>query len=242
MNRVQQRSQRTSPNPSEALDFLAGHRMFGVLPRSDLAELAAAVAQRRFPKAHNLAYSGDSASHVFVVRSGLIALTDIDSCGNRHVLVTFSPGDVFGGTAAVLGLPHTGTATAVVDTEVIAVPRDTFDRLCRRRPELIREILRELYETVCRAEQTILALTMKQTGPRIAAFLLKSAREAAGPGGAPFTFELTLSHHDLALLLGTTRETISRVLARLSRAKVITINGRRVFILRPDALQELTRS
>ncbi|MBI3968569.1 MAG: Crp/Fnr family transcriptional regulator, partial [Chloroflexi bacterium] len=162
--------------------------------------------------------------------------------GNPRVLVTFSAGEVYGATAAVLGFPHTGTATAVVDSEVIAIRKDTFDRLCRCRPELIREILRELYETVCRTEQTIVGLTMKQVGPRIAAFLVKAAEEAAGPGAEPFGFDLTLSHQDLALLLGTTRETVTRFLTRLSRTKIISISGRRVFVLRPDALREFTQS
>lgn len=234
-----QRPPALETDEASPLAFLAAHHVFGALPPDDLAELAAQVVVRRYAKGHRLCYTGDAVSSVFVVRSGLVALTEGDEGGDVHALVTFSSGDVFGAAAAVVHAPHSGTAVAVVDTVVLVVRADLFERFYWRCAQLAYETLRELHRLECRAQQTILRLTTKQVASRIAAFLLQSATKVEQMDAEHASLELALSHEDLAILVGTTRVTVTRVLARLSRAKIIAVSGRRVIILQPDALHQL---
>lgn len=233
-----------SPRPPDAsalITYFERHHMFRVLPRDELARLAEEVMERRYRKGQHLCYAGDQANAVFIVRSGLLALTEADERGNPYAVHTFGPGDVFGTMVTLLDVAYTGAAIAMSDTIAVVIRKPTFGRLVRLYPDLAIEIIRELYQIVCRAEQTIGRLAMSRVAARVAAFLLTSAGSTPA-GSEPASFELGLSHQDMAVLVGTTRRTVTRVFTRLSRDKMIATKGRKVSILQTEALRHIAES
>jgi len=217
---------------------LFGHRLFEGVSDSDLRKVAADVKQRSYPKGQYLCYAGDRAHALFVIKSGLVALTEVDERGNPHAVHVFGPQDVFGAMVALLGKPHTGSAIAMIDTETVVIPDHMFARLVREFPGLAVNVIRELYGIVCRAEETIMRLTVTGVASRVAALLLK-LRPLGAVDSGPVTIEPRLSHETIALLLGTTRRTVTRAFTNLTRANLISMKRQRVVILAPDKLREL---
>lgn len=232
---------RPADQPSD-IECLAAHPLFAALPRAVLADLALGARRRRYRKGHDLFRAGDRSSYVYFVTLGLIALTGLDERGGIAAVVTFSAGDVFGVAPAVLDLHHPWSATAVVDTEVLAIPRQTFCEVYQRFPELAAHIMRGLCDTMYRSQQATVRLALAPAKARVAEFLLEHAAEAGGSHLDGCAFELHLSHRTLALLMGTTRETVTRIMTDLARAGVIAIRGRRISILRSDVLRRLAES
>ncbi|MBI4504181.1 MAG: Crp/Fnr family transcriptional regulator [Chloroflexi bacterium] len=220
-------------------EYLAAHQVFGVLPPAALRDLVPEVIERTYRKGQHLFYAGDPQTYVFIVRLGLVALTDLDDRGNARVVLTYDSGDVFGPPAIVLGQRHAFTATALIDTHTLLIGKDTFDQLYRRFPELTHQILRELQSMLRRSQETTLRLARTPVVSRVAAFLLRFAEKCGPVGDGDTDFDLPLSREDLAFLLGTSRETIIRALTRLTRAGVIASRGKRVCIRDPDALRRL---
>lgn len=221
------------------LEDLATHRVFGTLSRAALIALAAKAVERTYLEGHHLFYAGDSASDVFVVKSGFVVLTETDRHGNEHVTLSFYPGDVMGLGTTLLGLRWAGTATAMVDTTVLIIPKDTYDRLYRETPRLAREATRELLRILNRSKQSTARLTLARIDSRLAAFLLESAHRAGRQGEGQPDRVFVPAHQQLALILGTRRETITRIFGRLTRGGIVATKGHAVFLLRIDALRQL---
>ena len=221
------------------VDYLAEHRLFGVLPQDALIPLSEQIRSRTYPRGHHLYTDGDPTTHVYVVRSGLVAMIELDDRGTPRVLITYSADDVSGSMCATLGMTHQCTATAIVDSEILHIPKQMFDAYYEKYPKLGLRVLQEVNQIVRRSRRTIMRLTLTPVTARVASFLLDAIDP--GRGGAPghAGFELTLSHQDLALLLGTTRESVTRVLDRLSRDGMITVSRRCIEILQPERLRPL---
>jgi CRP/FNR family transcriptional regulator len=209
------------------------------IPEDLRQSLAADAVERIYPKGQRLYYTGDSPSNVFIIRSGLVALTGQDERGNIYSIMTYSPGDVLGAAAAVLLIPHVMTPIAMVETVALVLNGTTFNSLYHQLPALGHQVVSELYRILRRAEAAAISFARRPVPGRVAALLLNSVGDGASPrSGAPIV-NLTFSHQELAILLGTTRETITRVFTRLSRTGVIAIEGRRVCLLQPDWLRRL---
>lgn len=221
---------------AELTDYLAGHRLFGVLPREALISIAENARQRRYVRDDHLYYEGDITTDVYIVRSGLLAMSEMDDRGVSCFVITYSADDVSGSMCATLGNVHPCRTTALVDSEVILLSKRIFDSLYEQYPVLGRRVLEEVNHIMRRSRRTIMRHMLTPVSSRVASFLLAVPEV---PRGAPARVELTLSHQDIALLLGTSRETITRVLDRFANEGAIAVARRSIEILDRKRLARL---
>ncbi|GEM_PF-1592392 len=223
------------------LDYLSSHRLFGVLPRVVLVGLSQELVPHECCRGHYIYHAGDAPSFLFVVRSGLVALSRNDAQGRTRVLLTHRTDDVVGLSSVVFGLRRTLTACALVNTTGLLLERDTFMYLCRHLPELSNQVLRELYQRVLYSWEDGPRLTQGPVTSRVAWYLLESAARAWPSRPNPDAFDLELPHCDIALLLRTRREAVTRALAELKSQGVIATEDRSVLILKPDLLRKVAQ-
>lgn len=205
------------------IDYLATHRVLGGVPKAALLAIAPDVIERRYKKGHYFFRTGDPPSHVFAIISGLASLAEDDDSGRDHALYTLSSGDVFGLAAAILGIPRTRSAKALTDTDVLLVGRETFEDLQRRFPDFARKVTVELCRLLCLSEKNAGQFALRSVTSRLTDLFLDS-----GPEDSRQHFS---SHRELALRVGCSRETITRVLGRLERAGVISARRGQVRII-----------
>src|SRR6266550_2147270 len=116
-------SREESPMPCDS-SFLASITMFEHLNEDDLIALANVIDELKVPEGHTLFQAGDPGDSLFIVRVGKIELFIKDTAGQRIVLTTAQPGDMFGELAMLDSGSRTATALALTESQVLILDRD----------------------------------------------------------------------------------------------------------------------
>ena len=184
---------------------------------------------RSFPKGSVIFTPGDAPEALYVLRSGLVKLSHVSEAGQESILRVFGPGDVFGELLlAVRARPF--LALALAACVVTVVPGKTFLQLLSTIPRIgfnfIGVLSRHLVEMALDRGQA----SHKWSFDRLVLTLLKLSKahgkEAEGKTG----IALPLTHQILADMIGTSRETVTRHLGRLSHLGVVTQHGHTLLI------------
>jgi CRP-like cAMP-binding protein len=166
-----------------------------------------------------------------VLLRGRVRLWRVTEQGQALTLRVCAPGEVLGQMSAIDEGPHSVSATAEQDSEVLAVPARAFQELLARQPELALQLARVLAERVRGLSAQLEAMKFTSIGERLRGVLLER-----GAGRR----ELRVTHQQLAEQVGATRENVSRVLGFLQDAGVIRLGRGRVELLDLEALARLS--
>jgi CRP/FNR family cyclic AMP-dependent transcriptional regulator len=181
-------------------------------------------------------YEETPVSSVYVVCLGRVKLSATSQQGKALILKIALPGDVLGLSAAVSGSRYEVTAEAIEPTRLKSVPRDEFLAFLRRHGEASMHATHALSEEYRTAFFDVRRLALSASAAsRLASLLLEWGR-AAAYGKVEMRFTMALTHEDLASMIGTSRETVTRILGRFKRDKLIQMRGATILILAPDKL------
>ena len=136
-------------------NFLANIRLFELLNEDDRIALAEVVDELKVPASHTLFQAGDPGDSLFIVRMGQIELFIKDTVGQKIVLHTAEPGDMFGELAMLDSGPRTATALALRDSEVLVLDRDDLILLFKRKPEAALQMLASLSGLTRKADELL---------------------------------------------------------------------------------------
>jgi CRP/FNR family transcriptional regulator, cyclic AMP receptor protein len=135
--------------------FLANIRMFELLNEDDRIALANVVDELKVPGNHTLFQAGDPGDSLFIVRVGEVELFIKDTAGQRIVLTTAQPGDMFGELAMLDSGARTATALALTDSEVLVLDRDDLILLFQRKPEAALHMLASVSGLTRKADELL---------------------------------------------------------------------------------------
>ncbi|HEV7475820.1 MAG TPA: DUF1003 domain-containing protein [Pyrinomonadaceae bacterium] len=135
--------------------FLSNITMFELLNEGDRIALAEVIDELTIPESHTLFQAGDPGDSLFIVRSGEIELYIKDTVGQKIVLTTAGPGDMFGELAMLDTGPRTATALALSDSEVLVLDRDDLVLLFQRQPEAALHMLAALSGLTRKADELL---------------------------------------------------------------------------------------
>ena len=218
------------------IDQIAGIPLFQGLARKQREELAMIVVDQVFKRGESIFCEEDEGTGFYVVISGRVKIFKLSAEGKEQTLHIFGPGEPFGEVAVFTGKRFPANAEALEETRALFIPREEFAGLIRKDPSLALNMLAVLSQRLRRFSALIENLSLKEVPGRLAAYLLFLGE------GKKASDELTLeiSKNQLASLLGTIPETLSRILARMSREGFVELSGaRRIRILDRKGLEEL---
>lgn len=218
------------------IDWIARLPLFQGLARRQWEELARIVAEQSFRRGETIFLEGDKGTGFYVVLAGRVKIFKLSAEGKEQILHIFGPGEPFGEAAVFAGQPFPAHAQALEDTRLFFFPRQDFIELIRRDPSLALNMLAELSKRLRRFTSLIESLSLKEVPGRLAAYiLLLSERQESAED-----LDLDVSKSQLASLLGTIPETLSRILARMSKEGLIELSGpRRIRLLDRAGLEDL---
>jgi CRP/FNR family transcriptional regulator, cyclic AMP receptor protein len=136
-------------------EILASIKMFELLNEDDRIALAKVIDELNVPEGHTLFQNGDPGDSLFIVQSGEIELFIKDTAGQKIILTTAYPGDMFGELAMLDSGPRTATAVALVESEVVVLDRDDLVLLFQRKPEAALHMLAALSGLTRRADELL---------------------------------------------------------------------------------------
>jgi CRP/FNR family transcriptional regulator, cyclic AMP receptor protein len=146
--------QEKPPMPCDP-SYLAHIKMFELLNEDDRVALAKVVDELNVPAGHTLFQAGDPGDSLFIVREGEIELFIKDTAGQKIVLTTAEPGDMFGELAMLDSGPRTATALAINESGVLVLDRDDLVLLFQRKPEAALHMLAALSGLTRKADELL---------------------------------------------------------------------------------------
>lgn len=222
----------------DIIDRIANIPLFESLPRDQHKNLAAIVSKQNFRRGQIIFSEGDEGRGFYVVVSGRVKIFKLSPEGKEQILHLFGPGEPFGEVSVFTGQHFPAYAEAIEESRVLFFPRDSFVDLIKKNPSLALNMLAVLSRRLRKFTMLVEELSLKEVSGRLATYLIYLGER----GDEDDELVLDISKSQLASLLGTIPETLSRILAEMIRAGLIHSDGsRRIQILDRKALEELAR-
>lgn len=220
---------------TKARELLAKVPLFEGLSGGQLEELKQIAVEQEVTRGQVLFTEGTPATGFYVILSGRIKIYKLSIEGKEQILHIFAGGEFFGEVPVFAGGNYPAHAEILEAGRVLFFPRKAFIDLVKREPSLALSLLAILCQRLRRFTRLIEDLSLKEVPGRLAAYLLYLS-ERRGLAGQ---VELDITKGQLASLLGTIPETLSRILAKMSQAELIEVNGRSIKLLDREALENL---
>jgi CRP/FNR family transcriptional regulator len=220
----------------KTLEIIANISTFSGLSPGQLEEIHRIAVQRDFNKGRPVFFEGDRGNGFYIVVGGLIKIFKLAPNGKEQILHIIGPGEPFGEVAVFAGRSFPANAEALEDSQLLFFPRDAFVKLISRNPHLALQMLSVLSMRLRQFTVQVESLSLKEVPGRLASYLLLLAEEQADSDGAV----LPIPKRQLASLLGTIPETLSRIFAKMAGQGLIEVSGRNIRILDHAGLQDVS--
>lgn len=216
-------------------EFLSNSQMFVGLSMDELNTLLTITQEQTYQKGETIFWEGDAGIGFFLVISGKVKVFKISPEGKEQILQVFTTHEHFAEVPAFDGQPFPASAAALEKTVLLFFPRTDFLALLKDNPSLAVNFLKIFARHLRRFAKVIEDLSLREVPGRLAAYLLYLSDRT----GNVDEVELDLTKGQLAALLGTIPETLSRVFAKLSQEEIIILNGSIVKLLDLQRLKVL---
>jgi CRP-like cAMP-binding protein len=206
--------------------------IFAELKDDDIASLSRLSTRRRYPKDTVVFFENEEGDSFFMILDGRIKVTILGDDGREIILTVLGPGDFFGEMALLDNEPRSATAIAVEDSELLSLQRADFQTVLAENTAITSPLIKVLTARLRRANHQISTLALLDVYGRVARVILDLAREEGKrlkDGRIAFRRP---THQELANRIGTTRETVTRMLKDLERQSLVRIEGREI-VLQP---------
>lgn len=215
--------------------LLKSCRMFADLDESERAALQQITACKDYRKGQLIFAEEDPARGFFLVAAGAVKIFRTGPDGRERVLHVVESNETFA-EATLFMEQYPATAEALLaGTVVLQIDKNGFKQLLLRDPRLSFKIMAALVRWLRELRDALTDLTMKDVPARFASYVLSLAVDPRAP------LKVNISKTTLAQMLGTTKETFSRLLHRLAEHQVLTYRGQQIKILNRPRLQRIAR-
>lgn len=207
--------------------------IFSELSEEDIAKLAQLSSRRRYPKDTVVFFENEEGDFFFTIVDGRIKVTILGDDGREVILSILGPGDFFGEMALLDNEPRSATAIAIEDTELLSVHRTDFQSVLGENRSITTALIKILTARLRKANHQISTLALLDVYGRVARVIVDMAREEGRrlkDGRIAFR---RATHQEIANRIGTTRETVTRMLKDLERQGLIHVEGREM-VVQPD--------
>lgn len=209
--------------------------IFQGLTRQEQEQVAGFARPILVAKGETVTRAGERDSRLLVMHTGKLKVSHVAANGQERLLRTVSEGEVVGERAFLTGHRPTDVAVALEDSRMCTFDHADLATVLRDHPDIAQRMLRSLSDRLASTERLLAAVTSSDVGARVAAYLLDLPASSAS---GTVAVRLPMAKHEIASHLGTTPETLSRRLARLTADGVIEQRARsEIAILDVDALE-----
>jgi CRP/FNR family transcriptional regulator len=192
-----------------------------------------------YPKGSVLFVDGEEPRGVFILCSGRAKLTTSSSEGKTLIVKIAEPGEVLGASATILGRPYEVSAETIEPSQLNFIKRDDFLRFLNGHTEACMHTAQQLSEKYQSAQREIRSLGLAQTtSEKLAKLLLDWCRHGEQTSKG-IRLKVLLTHEEIAQMVGTTRETVTRLLSDFKRRKIVEVKGSTVIVLKKSDLEAM---
>ncbi len=213
--------------------------VFCDLPPDALRKLASITSVATYPKGAILFLEEQPSRGVFVVCTGRVKLSASSAEGKTLILRIAEPGELVGLPATLSGEPYGVTAEILEPTQANFIPREAFLSFLREHGEAALKVAQLLSGIVHSGYREIRSLALSRSSEEKVAKFLLDWSDRHGKGERQAQLKLTLTHEEIAQMIGASRETVTRTLADLKKKQLVEIKGSTLVIRNRAALENL---
>jgi len=182
---------------------------------------------------------GQQPRGVFVLCAGRAKLSASSFAGKTIIMKISEPGDALGLNAVIANRPYEVTAEMMVPGQANFIPRDSLLQFRKVHREVNSRIVEQLSRDYFAASEEIRLLGLTRSPSAKFAKLLLSWWNKTAPDSHAAEIHLTLHHQEIAEILDTTRETVSRLFAKFEKERLLQLKGKLLVIRNKRALEKI---
>ena len=217
------------------LNIISAIPLFNGLPDDQLSAIRQIAVEKQYNKGQTIFSEEDETKGLFVVVEGRVKVYKVSSEGKEQILHIIEAGQSFGEVTIFTGQQMPANAQTLAKSRLLLFPRSAFVGLVTDNPSLALNLLAIMSKKLRQFATQIENLSLKEIPARLASYLIYLAEEQ----GSAEAVTLNVSKGQLASLLGTIPETLSRIFAKLSGQNLIRVEGPKIMLLDPEGIEDL---
>jgi CRP/FNR family transcriptional regulator, dissimilatory nitrate respiration regulator len=218
----------------DILSVLKHIPLFQGLPAPQLELLAGCAKEKSYKTGQAIFLDAQEAKALYVLIWGKVKIYKTSNEGREQTIFVFGPGEPFCMTALVDEITP-ASAMALEDTRIVYFPSDMLEDVAKKEPSLLFNMMLVLIHRLKESLVLIESLSLKEIPQRVAAYVLTTLEKE----GTADIIELSFSQRELAKILGTIPETLSRVFKKMANDGILRVENRTITVIDRAALKEL---
>lgn len=219
------------------LMFVKKIPIFTELAEEQQKRLAQVIIERQYRKSQIVFGEGDPGEALFFLKSGKIKLTKTTEDGREQILAFRSPGEVFAEVVLFDGGNYPATAEVIEDAQIGIIRNKDIERIMLENVDIAISLIRIMSKRLRQAQTSLKDIALKDVYGRLASILLKLAAEYGEERNGSIKINLSLTHQDLANMIGTSRESVNRVISEWRKEGVIDAQRGEITLIKPQKLK-----
>lgn len=220
----------------ENVGFLHRVPLFNGLDQEEFIQISKLTRERKYRKNMIIFVEGEPGEALYFLKEGKIKVFKNTPDGREQILHILQSGDIFAEVVLFDGGPYPATAETIEDSVVGLIKNSDMDELIKNNPDLGMKIMKIMNKRLVLAQTLIRDLALKDTFGRLASMLLILAKDHGEKNQQGVRIKLALSRQDLANLIGTSRETVTRALSDFKKNKLIEMDKQSITLLKEEEL------
>lgn len=200
--------------------------IFAHIPAAELQQLERGSQLRRYPKNTVLFMEGDDGGQLFIIREGLVCVHCEDSEGRQLILNYMGEGECFGELSLLDAQPRSASVSTMTECHMLCISRQQFLQFVDENPQICQQLITSLSAMVRRLTGNVKDMALLDVYGRVARVLERYSDEqhqVANP---------KLKHHEIASMVGASREMVSRIMKELVVGGYIEVHPKHIQILK----------
>lgn len=203
---------------------------FSTLRDESLEEIKAITIERNFRRGAIIFMEGDPGEGFYFIKSGKVKVYKTTPDGRELIFALLGEGDIFAEVTLFNDMNYPASAEVLEDASIGMIRNTDLEKLVTSNSEIALRIIKVLSKKLFNSQQKVKELALGDTYMRTAQILLKLTKEHGVEGDSGIELKLALSRQELANMIGTARETVSRALSQFKKEGSIDISGKRIVI------------
>ncbi|MFP4662063.1 MAG: Crp/Fnr family transcriptional regulator [Halanaerobiales bacterium] len=186
---------------------------------------------RKYKKEDYIFIEGEKSDAFYIIREGKVKIVKTSVDGKEKILNIMGSGDFLGEMGVIESKPRSASGIALTSLEVLVIEREDFMKLIQDNPLIALKIIVELAKRLRHANEDIELLAFSDVETRLKELFRRMA--VAGETAGKMTLE-KITHHEIADHIGTSRETVTRLINRLVDHQLIEIDKEKILLINLD--------
>jgi CRP/FNR family transcriptional regulator, cyclic AMP receptor protein len=205
-------------------DYLKQINIFSQLKEEFLQKIDNISIMRNYSKGRIIFVEGEPGEAFYYIKSGLVKISKDSSDGREHILHILNEGHVFAEVTLFSNASYPATAEVLEEAQIGIIKNNDLEKLIVENPEISLELIKYLNKRLIEAQNKVRNLALYDTFGRTAQALVRLADDYGKKTSEGIELDLNISRQELANIVGTTRETVIRVLAAFKKEKSIELD------------------